>query len=197
VGAEVVVSLPREPITVLTTRDFYNASITPDDLPIDERIFEHTPGDPLTYPSSTERTSLLNRFEGVESRDVDVGEGGGNVSVGVSVFEETSEGASYSWNVSLDVKTTAGGFITGFGIGYGEGLAVTLSAGSETNYTGTVANLDADNFVSNGYSFGLFSYIYEDPSGQAFEVLNYTPTDTASAFSATSTKTRAAKHSKC
>jgi hypothetical protein len=181
VGAEVVVSLPREPITVLTTREFYNASITSDDLRIDEQIFEHIPGDPLTYPSTSDRASLLNRFDGFESREVDVGEGGGNVTVGVSVFEETSEGASYSWNVSLDVKTTAGGFITGFGIGYGEGLAVTLSAGSETNYTGTVANLDANNFISNGYSFGLFSYIYEDPSGQAFEVLNYTVTPQANA----------------
>jgi len=176
VGAEVVVSLPREPITVLTTREFYNSSITPDALQIDDRIFEHTPGDPTTYPTVSDLSSLLNRFDGFESREVDVGEGGGNVSVGVSVFEETSEGASYGWNASLDVKTTAGGFVTGYGVGYGEGLSVTLSAGSETNYTGTVANLDADNFVANGYSFGLFSYIYEDPSGQAFEVLNYSVT---------------------
>jgi len=173
VGGEVVVSLPREPITVLTTREFYNSAITPDAFQIDERIFEHVPGDPNTYPTSAERASLLSQFEGIESREVDVGEGGGSVSVGVSVFEETSMGASYSWNASLEVKTTLGGFISGFSVGYGQGRTVTLSAGSETNYTGTVSNLDSDNFAANGYSFGLFSYIYEGPGEQEFEVLNY------------------------
>jgi len=58
-------------------------------------------------------------------------------------------------------------------VGYGEGTTITLSSGSETNYTGTVGNLDAENFAANSYSFGLFSYVYTDPGGQQFEVLNY------------------------
>ncbi|MGB5810894.1 MAG: hypothetical protein WBG86_10205 [Polyangiales bacterium] len=179
VGGEIVVSLPREPITVLTTREFYNSAITPDAFQIDARIFEHTPGDPTTYPTSGQRASLLSQFEGLQSREVDVGEGGGNISVGVSVFEETSMGASYSWNASLEVKTTAGGFITGGSIGYGEGRTVTLSSGTETSYTGTVSNLDADNFAANGFGFSLFSYIYDGPGDQVFEVLHYSVTPAA------------------
>lgn len=173
VGGEIVVSLPREPITVLTRRTFYNSAITPDAFQVDERIFSHNPGDPSSYPSRGEKSSLLSEFEGIESREVDVGEGGGTVSVGVSVFEETSEGASYSWNTSLDIKTTAGSFVTGASVGFGEGKTITLSSGSETSYTGTVANLDEENFSANSYSFGLFSYIYSGAGGQEFEVLNY------------------------
>jgi len=173
IGGEIVVSLPREPITVLTRREFYNEAITPDAFQLDERVFEHVAGDPTSYPTRGEKGSLLSQFEGIESREVDVGEGGGNVSVGVSVFEETSSGSSYSWNASLDIKTTAGSFVTGASVGYGEGRTITLSSGSETSYTGTVANLDAANFAANSYSFGLFSYVYADAGGQQFEVLNY------------------------
>jgi hypothetical protein len=173
VGGEVVVSLPREPITVLTRREFYNDAITPDAFHVDGRVFEHVPGDPTSYPARAEKGALLSQFEGIESREVDVGEGGGSVSVGVSVFEETSMGSSYSWNASLNIKATAGVLVTGMSVGYGEGKTVTLSSGSETNYTGTVGNLDAENFTANPYSFGLFSYVYSDPGGQQFEVLNY------------------------
>jgi len=173
VGGEVVVSLPREPITVLTRREFYNAAITPDAFHIDSRVFEHVAGDPTSYPSRAAKASLLNQFEGIESREVDVGEGGGSVTVGVSVFEETSMGSSYSWNASLNIKATQGIVVIGMSVGYGEGNSITLSSGSETNYTGTVANLDAENFTANPYSFGLFSYVYSDPGGQQFEVLNY------------------------
>ncbi len=173
VGGEVVVSLPREPITVLTRREFYNEAITPDAFHIDARVFEHVAGDPTSYPSRAEKSSLLSQFEGIESREVDVGEGGGNVSVGVNVFEETSSGSSYSWNASLEIKATAGVVVTGMSVGYGEGNTITLSSGSETSYTGTVANLDTENFTANPYSFGLFSYIYSGAGGQQFEVLNY------------------------
>lgn len=172
VGGEVVVSLPREPITVLTRRSFYNEAITPDAFQVDERIFEHVPGDPTTYPSRADKGSLLGQFDGIESREVDVGEGGGSVTVGVSVYEEVSSGSSYSWNASLDIQTTAGSFVTGASVGYGEGRTISLSSGSETSYTGTVSNLDSDNFAANSYSFGLFSYIYSN-GGQEFEVLNY------------------------
>jgi hypothetical protein len=173
VGGEVVVSLPREPISVLTRREFYNEAILPAAFHVDDRVFAHIAGDPTSYPSRAEKATLLSQFEGIQSREVDVGEGGGSVSVGVSVYEETSTGSSYSWNASLDVKATAGVVVTGFSIGYGEGKTVTLSSGSETNYTGTVANLDEENFTANPYSLGLFSYVYSDPGGQQFEVLNY------------------------
>ena len=95
------------------------------------------------------------------------------MTVGVSVFEEVTMGASYNWNASLDIKTTAGGCVTGASVGYGEGQTISLGAGMETSYTGTVSNLDAANFTNNGYSFGLYSYVYSDPSGQQFEVLDY------------------------
>lgn len=173
VGGEVVVSLPREPITVLTSRTFYNDAITPDAFHVEDNVFQHLPGDPGTYPTRGDKATLLSQYEGLESREVDVGEGGGSVTVGVSVFEETSMGASYSWDASLEIKATSGALVTGASVGYGEGKTISISAGSETSYAGTVANLDAESFAANGYSFGLFSYVFDDPSGQQFEVLNY------------------------
>lgn len=63
--------------------------------------------------------------------------------------------------------------MTGASVGYGQGRTITIGAGSETSYIGTVANLDAENFAANGYSFGLFSYVFSDPDGLQFEVLSY------------------------
>ena len=132
VGGEVVVSLPREPITVLTRREFYNAAILADAFHVDERVFKHVAGDPTSYPNRGEQATLLSQYEGIQSREVDVGEGGGSVSVGVSVYEEISSGSSYSWNASVDIKATAGVVVTGMSIGYGEGKTITCFPASRS-----------------------------------------------------------------
>jgi hypothetical protein len=172
IGGEVVVSMPREPIQALVTRDLYNSSVLEDSVKIGDNVFAHVAGDPRSYPTRGERDALLSQFEGLESPEVDVGQGGGNVSVELSVYEETSQGASYGVEFSLDFKATAGALVVGSSVGYGFGHTIGYASGEESSYTGTVSNLDEQHFSSDQYKFGLFTYVYEE-GGRQFEVLNY------------------------
>jgi hypothetical protein len=172
IGGEIVVSLPREPIQAMVTRELFNASVLDESVKIDADVFAHVPGDPRSYPGRAERNALLARHVGLQSAEVDVGQGGGTVGVELSVFEEVTEGSSYSVSFSRDVKATAGVVVLGVSVGYGQEHSISFSNGQESTYTGTVGNLDEKNFASNRYSFGLFTYVVER-NGQQFETLNY------------------------
>ena len=67
VGRSIEVRLPREPIQLMTTRELYNSNSAPDAFKIDQRVLAHTPGDPGSYPSVSEKNALLQRFTGIES----------------------------------------------------------------------------------------------------------------------------------
>ncbi len=172
VGGEVVVSTPRTPIEALVTRELYNASILDPELAIDDRVFSHVEGDPRSYPSTADRDERLGRFEGLVSPEVDVGEGGGRSLVEISVFEEQSQGSSYGVDYSLDLKATAGSVVVGASVGWSAGRTVTYASGQESLYQGSVSNLDAENFIDNGYAYGMYTYVY-DVAGREFEVLDY------------------------
>ncbi|MEO0603379.1 MAG: hypothetical protein AAF211_18210, partial [Myxococcota bacterium] len=172
IGGEIVVSTPRTPIEALVTRELYNTSILEPELAIDERVFSHVEGDPRSYPTTADRDALLGRFEGLQSPEVDVGQGGGNSVVEISVFEEQSVGSSYGVSYSLDLKATAGSVVAGASVGWSAGNTVSYASGEESLYQGKVANLDAQSFIDDGYAYGMFTYIY-DVGGRQFEVLDY------------------------
>ena len=49
-----------------------------------------------------------------------------------------------------------------------------MTRGEGSSYVGTVGSIDAKNFASRQYRFGLFTYLYADPdTGREFEVINY------------------------
>ncbi len=174
IGGEIQVRLPRTPITIMATREFYNANIAGDGLPIDESVFGHTEGDPLSYPTVGERDQLLRRYAGLVSDQADVGEGSGFTQVVISEFTEAIDGREYSFEATLDLKATKGGVVGGYSMGGGAGFDLSTRKGEETIYQGTVANLEASRFPQDAYSFGLFSYIVDDSSNpEPFEVLNY------------------------
>lgn len=174
IGGEVQVRLPREPVSIMADRDFYNATVDEESFKVDARIFEHTEGDPLSYPDVASRNSLQSQFENVQSDEIDVGQGTGFVTAEVNIFEEVTTGTSYSVSASIDVRATGGGVVTGYSIGGGVDSAISLGRGQESIYEGSVAQLPSSNFPDDAYRFGLFSYVYEDSgSGQEFEVVNY------------------------
>ena len=174
VGENIEVRLPREPITVMTSRETYNQNVEADAFKIDERVFEHTAGDPESYPTRSVKNQLLNRFDGLESDEVDVGEGGGRTTLTITEFESTTRGRSFEFQASLDVKTTSGGFINGLSIGGGVDSAVQITRGNENIYQGTIGHMDPAFFPAEVYKVGLFAYIYDDsPDDQVFEVLNF------------------------
>jgi hypothetical protein len=174
VGETLVVTLPRRPITVLVSRDFYNRAVNEQAVRVDETVFTHTAGDPTSYPSPAERDELLARFEGLQTDQADVGQGTGTTRVELNVTTEQSSTNSLSVDYTVDARVTGGGVISGFSVGAGMGRSLSVTKGMESAYTGSVGNLDEASFVENGYAFGLFAYVYEDPaSGRQFEVLHY------------------------
>jgi hypothetical protein len=174
IGGVVEVRMPRSPVTQMVTREVYNANVVDGSVKIDNAIFTHTEGNPSSYPTVAQKNSLLNQFAGLETDEVTVGEGSGNVTVELNVFQEDTTGTYKGWQVSLEVKGTKGIGVGGFKIGYGQDSTVSLSQGEESIYEGSVGQIGAAFFPASSYNFGLFSYVYEVPSSeQRFEVLNY------------------------
>jgi len=179
IGGEIEVRLPRRPVTQMVSREVYNNNVVEGSVKIDDAIFTHTKGDPSSYPTVAEKNSRLSQFNGLETQEVTVGEGSGNVTVELNVFQEDTSGTYKGWQVTLDVKGTFGGaatgaLIVGLKVGYGQDSTISLSQGEESIYEGSVAQIGAAFFPAESYNFGLFSYVYEVPSStQKFEVLNY------------------------
>lgn len=174
VGGELQVRLPRTPVTIMTTRDFYNANIAEDGVPIDERIFRHTVGDPSTYPTVADRDALLRQYTGVQSDQVDVGEGSGFTEVSVREFRETIDGREFAFEATVDFRATKLGLVGGLTLGGGAGFDISTRRGNETIYQGTVGNVAAENYPEEAISFGLFAYIVDDTTNEyPFEVINY------------------------
>lgn len=174
IGAKIVVSLPRSPIELQVSRDFYNAQIEDGGLKIDDAVFTHRAGDPHSYPGVSEKDALLAVHDGFDIGPSAVGEGGGHESLEINVHTESGSAVSWGVDFSLAVTATAGSAILGYSVGTGVDHSLRISHGKESNYVGMVSNLPRESFAANGYEFGLFTYVYEAPeSGQQFEVVNY------------------------
>ena len=154
------------------TRQFYNASVTEHAPKVGSDIFPHVAGDPYSYLTRSQKDDILSQAEGLQSSEVDVGEGGGTTSVELNVYDEVSEGSSYSVDFSLDMQATAGSVVFGASVGYGQGHTISYATGAEASYASTVSNLDAEHFATDQYKFGLFTYVHQT-NGRQFEVLNY------------------------
>ena len=175
VGSSVQVRLPREMITVMVTRDFYNRVVAGEGPQIDQSIFQHRQGNPASYPDSQRKNQLLNQYNGLQSAELSTGQGTGQTIATITEFTSTSTGNAYEFQAMLDVKATTGVVVGGFSVGKGSDSALEVTRGSETIYQGSVGNISADAFTQGlDYNWGLFSYFYRDSnSGQTFEVLNY------------------------
>jgi hypothetical protein len=169
---DIVLSMPRAPVQILVERDFYNRNAVDGSIQIDASIFEHRNGDPWSYPTAAEKDTLLTRFDGYETAQVDVGQGTGSVGVGINIFNESGSSTAYGIESEFEVQGTVTGVVAGFSIGVGAEKALQISHGSESDYSGAVSNMSSEAFATNAYSYGLFTYIYEHPR-QPFEVINY------------------------
>ena len=174
VNSVVSVDIPRDPVTIMVERSFYNANVPSGAIQIDNRIFRHTVGDPNTYPTRGDKQQLLQQYSGFESALQDVGQGTGSRSVQIAIGLELSAGATLGYGFETEVNATGGTVLAGYSVGTELTASLRIAYGTATIYGGTVSNIDADNFANNAYSFGLFSYVYTDPASQKqFQVLNY------------------------
>lgn len=176
VGKKLVVSMPREPITLIAKRDFYNETVTDDNIKIDERVFSHTSGSIDSYPSKSKKDQILRAggflADLYQDGPQSVGQGSGQTTLDISVSDEIRVGGSLGIEYETSVDVTSGPALGGFSVGGGVEASFGVTSGSKTSYTGSVGSIDATNFAANQYSFGLFTYT-QKLSDQKFQVINY------------------------
>lgn len=174
VGKQVVVSLPRDPITLQAERGFYNRTVPAGALQIDQRVFRHVLGDATSYPTRSEKNGLLNQHGGLQVGPISVGQGSGETELTLEVGSEFGQGGALELGFEVDVEATGGGALSGFSVGASVSNSLRVTSGQSTTYTGVVGAIDATHFAAHRYSFGLFTYVYRDPfTGREFEVLDY------------------------
>jgi hypothetical protein len=173
VGEQLVVSVPREPVTLMVERSFYNEHAVEGAPKIDDEVFRHAAGEPASYPSPADKNETLDRFGGMELGAVSVDQGSGEKELGIEVGAEFGTELSMSLSTEFALATTVGGVQFGFTLGREDELGLSISGGSTTSFAGTVGAIDRDHFGEQRYSFGLFTYVHELPDGRAFDVVNY------------------------
>lgn len=203
VGEKIVVNMPRSPITLQVERSFYNANVPEGAFQIDDSVFKHNAGDPMSYPTQDQAELLIDTggiaFLGpagelvdaagaalgpiaesllgnglMASRTTTVGQGGGMTSTEIRFSEQTSYRAGAEIDFEVSAETTAGVKVGG-AIGGSVEAGLSWGTGSTSVYRGVVGSIDAENFSSNIYNFGLFTYIYNygNSSAPQFEVITY------------------------
>ena len=157
----------------MVERSFYNEHVSAGATKIDDSVFKHTIGERTTYPTPSNRDQLLSLYKGIHSDEVGVGQGTGNINVGLNVSNEISSGNELELGYEMSVKLTAGGVMGSFKVGASSSANLTVVSGKSTSYSGSVGAIDAAHFAQNQYKFGLFTYPFKTGSGTQFEVLNY------------------------
>ena len=176
-GTRYYVMNPREPQTLMVQREFFNRVTSPDSIKIDESVFGHQIGDPTTYPTAAEKDAVLaaqtKDHPAYQNGAQRVGQGRGSVELSLAIGREQTAGFEAEIVAGFHFEASAGVLIQ-IDIGYGVGFALSLTRGQEMSYTGVVGNIDAEHFVDEQYSFGLFTHYHSDPgTGQTFEVVDY------------------------
>lgn len=189
VGEEIVINLPRSPITLQVEREFYNNHIPEGSFRVESNVFLHTPGAVDSYPTEGDADALIDtgglghlgplgelvdaagralgpiadRLLGnglKTSRVTTVGQGGGQTSTEIAFSQQDSYRAGAEVSYEEKVEVSGGGVTAGTTIGGSVGAGISWGSGSSTVYRGTVGSIDGASFQENVYSFGLFTYIY-------------------------------------
>jgi hypothetical protein len=184
IGDEIEIRLPRTPGIRIVSRSYYNANITDDAEPIDERVFQHIAGDISSYPTASQkdvilasersilenartdryleaiapRFSVVDALEGLEVGPVYVGQGGGSTELSLEYSESNETSNELAVAFSTHVKFMAGAAWE-FELGIETGRTLSVSHGNSTLYSGSVDSIDANFYADNFYGFGLFTYL--------------------------------------
>lgn len=172
VGKMVVIRIPREPVTMIAERSFFNDALTGTALAIGDNVFDHTPGEVASYPGASRKSSLLSQYGGLQFGPSGVGQGSGDTELQIAVSNEVSLGGSLGIEYEYELKATSGVVFGGFSVGYGAEVSLSITSGMQTTYTGTVGSIAAADYAANAYEWGMFTYV-QPIGGQKVEVINY------------------------
>jgi|GEM_PF-1099852 len=190
IGEEIVVNLPRTPVTLQVERTFYNANTPSDAFKVEANVFDHIPGDASSYPTEAEADVLIEtgglarlgplgelvdaagnalgpiaeRLLGrglKSSRSVAVGAtNGGESSIEIAFTESTDYRAGAEIDYELSAETTVPGATVGGSVGGSVDAGLSWGTSTSTIYRGSVGDIAPGDFASNRFSYGLFTYIY-------------------------------------
>ena len=172
VGTVVTISLPREPITIIADRTYFNANLHDPSKQIDERVLPHTPGDVGSYVPRSE-LSRLAPAGWLSSPEITVGQGLGNTEMLLTVTESERTGSGSLEGSSYDVELTFSNVILGVSWGRTDAESFVNISGTTSLYRGQVGSFDAADYGDRYYSTGMFVYERQLGDGQPFEVVNY------------------------
>jgi uncharacterized protein (TIGR02145 family) len=175
VNTEVMFGFPKKLRTECIPIDTYNKLIEGQNAPkIDKTVFRHTLGNPFSYPSASNPSSILlsnlpssisaeyaSGYIGVGQRSLSF------ASIGKESINSTTTGFSQSYDFEL--IGTIGGFKAGAGYGYNKERTETTTVGSGNQVEGSVPGMLTS---SNNYMWALKWYNFQK-SGYIFQVVNY------------------------
>ena len=196
IGERLEIRLPRTPNIRIVERDYYNRSITADEVPIDENIFQHTPGDVSSYPTIADKDLILRTSRsqirdlreqqfsrdlgafslvpaelGLEVGPVLVGQGGGATELALEYTETFGSANELAMGVSFEAEMLAGAAIS-WEVGIEAGRTLSVSHGDSTLFAGSVDSIDEAFYAQNYYGFGLFAHLAV-LGEQEIEVINF------------------------
>jgi hypothetical protein len=172
-GTPLTVSIPRAPVVLIAERSFYNSTVVPGSLTIDDKVFRHTIGDISTYPTLADEGALPPGQVLVGDLSA-AGQGGGSTTLTDEVERDMSISSAVEFDEQFDVEATAGVVLLGFGVGTSVTDSLSVTMGQNTSFSGTVGSIDAAHFSDSFYQFNMFAYTQTDPtSKEAFQVVNY------------------------
>jgi hypothetical protein len=167
------VLVPRDPITLIAERSFYNQNTPVGSLKIDASVLGHTIGQVDSYPSTTERDEILDTTgTGLESAEFGVGQGTCQTEVQVAVAEGFGTGGSMAFDFEVQLKASLFGIMGGVSVGVGTEHGINVTSGTETIFGGSIGSIGADFYTENAFNSGLFSYVHTGNNGQQFHVIN-------------------------
>jgi len=175
IGREIVVDLPRQPVLTHTELSYYNQVVLEEADRIPAGVLTHTPGDHRSYKGLGEKNQLVAATGGLEQGPVQVGTGNSlSSTLSLSVGSAVSTSGSLEMGYEFSVMATTGGAVFGYSIGSSVEDSITVVTGQETSYTGTVGSIPVGSAMGNVYSFGLFTYVHEEPGTEReYQVIDY------------------------
>ena len=170
-GKILQLQMPRKPITLMQSREYYNAHLVPGAMPIDNNVFQHTAGKPFTYLTSAQKDDLLSSISLVsnpwgitdtsriantfasflQSTNIPVGEqasqnSSSTVSASIALSTQLQDTKAIDFGFEASLKTTIGNDLSpkvtvGLSIGVDRSLGLSVTTGSSTIFTGTVSQI--------------------------------------------------------
>ncbi len=178
-GKIVPIMVPREQMTTLQEREFYNWAVGKDGPHIGSDVFQHTIGDVHSYPTYEDMLAI-GKQPGAQLRRCKKAKqaGGAKDSASfqlVSVEQEQGTSTYAGFEVNIDLKTTIkDSWIGGLTFGVNGGRTWHLTYSEKTTYFGQVGAVDVAQYPEKAFSWGMFVYWHQDAaSHKPYQVINY------------------------